>query len=64
MSGARNYTEFWGKDYHTVKDDFDPNWELDGMKQTIKYALLLIDHINKTGIPPRMKSNVPFPMEK
>lgn len=61
-SGYQNYTEFWGKDYHTVKDEFDPEWELEGMKQTIKYALLLIDQINKTKSPPELKSDLPFPM--
>jgi hypothetical protein len=61
-SGARNYTQFWGKDYHTVKDEFDPGWELEGMKQTIQFALMLIDQINQMEIPPRMKSDIPFPM--
>ncbi|MEN8157248.1 MAG: M28 family peptidase [Bacteroidota bacterium] len=64
VSGESNYTEFWGKDYHTVRDEFDPTWELEGMKQTIKYALLLIDHINKTQTPPLIKREVPFPMER
>lgn len=64
VSGDINYTGFWGKDYHTVKDEFDPNWELEGMKQTIKYALLLIDQINKTKSPPELKSNLPFPVEE
>ncbi len=63
LSGQQNYTEFWGKDYHTVKDEFHPEWELEGMKQTIKYALLLIDHINRMETAPKMKSDVSFPME-
>lgn len=64
VSGARNYTEFWGKDYHTVNDEFDPEWELEGMKQTIQYALLLIDQINKSQSPPQMKSELSFPLEE
>ncbi|MCK5137790.1 MAG: M28 family peptidase [Bacteroidales bacterium] len=64
ISGDKNYTEFWGKDYHTVKDEFDPEWELGGMKQTIQYALLLIDQINKSRSPPEWKSDLPFPMEE
>jgi len=64
LTGARNYTEFWGKDYHTVRDEYDPEWELEGMKQTIKYALLLIDRINKTQSPPKMKSELSFPLEE
>jgi len=61
ISGKQNYTEFWGKDYHTVKDEFNPNWELEGMKQTIKFALLLIDHIMQMETPPQMKQNLSFP---
>ncbi len=29
VTGANNYTEFWSKDYHTVKDEFNPEWELE-----------------------------------
>jgi len=64
LSGEKNYTEFWGKDYHTVRDEFDPEWELEGMKQTIQYVLLLIDQINKTKSPPELKTDLPFPMEE
>jgi len=64
VNGETNYTEFWGKDYHTVKDEYDPEWKLEGMRQTIKYTLLLIDQINKTQSPPEMKKNLPFPMEE
>lgn len=63
ISGERNYTVFWGKEYHTVKDEYNPDWNLEGMRQTVKYALLLIDEINKTRRPPEMKKEVPFPME-
>ncbi len=62
-TGAKNYTEFWSKDYHTVKDEFNPEWELEGMKQTIEYALLLIDRINKSQAPPQMKPDLSFPLE-
>jgi Zn-dependent M28 family amino/carboxypeptidase len=63
ISGERNYTVFWGKEYHTVKDEYNPDWNLEGMRQTVKYALLLIDEINKTRRPPEMKLEVPFPLE-
>ncbi len=62
-TGAKNYTEFWSKDYHTVKDEFNPDWELEGMRQTIEYALLLIDRINKSQTPPQMKPDLSFPLE-
>ncbi len=64
VSGEQNYTEFWKTDYHTVHDEFNPEWELEGMKQSIKYALLLVDYINKTQSPPRMKSDLPFPLQE
>ena len=48
----------------TVEDEFNPEWELEGMKQTIKYALLLVDRINKTQSPPKLKSDLPFPVEE
>ena len=62
VNGETNYTEFWGKDYHTVRDEFDPEWELEGMRQTIRYALLLIDQINTTRTPPELKDDLPFPV--
>ena len=64
ISGERNYTEFWGKDYHTVNDEYNPEWELEGMKQTIKYALLLIEEINKLKTPLIWKDELSFPMEE
>ena len=64
ISGDQSYTEFWGKDYHTVKDEFDPEWKLEGMNQTIQYALLLIDHLNKSKTPPQLKSDLSFPLEE
>lgn len=64
VSGVQNYTEFWGKDYHTVKDEFDPDWELEGMKQTIRFALLLVDQLNRMESLPQMKSDLSFPVRK
>ena len=40
----------------------NPGWELEGMKQTIKFALLLIDQINQMERVPQMKNDVSFPM--
>ncbi|MDQ1354385.1 MAG: family peptidase [Acidobacteriota bacterium] len=62
-SGEKKYTRFWKTDYHTVNDDFDPKWELEGLKQTIKMAVLLIDHLNKTKEVPKWKSRLTFPLE-
>ncbi|MFC2090496.1 M28 family peptidase [Bacteroidota bacterium] len=64
ISGVRNYTDFWSTDYHTVKDEFNEDWPLESMRQTIKYALLLIHEINSTKIPPKWKSDLSFPTEE
>ncbi len=64
LNGERNYTKFWNKDYHTVNDEYNTEWELKGMKQTIKYALLLINRINKDKSPPKWKDNLPFTVEE
>lgn len=64
VTGEQNYTEFWHKDYHTVDDEVDPAWDLGGMEQTIRYALLLVDRINSSQSPPRWKDELSFPMEE
>ena len=61
-SGKRKYLKFWQEKYHTVKDEYDPGWKLEGMKQTIKFALLLIDHMNKTREEPKWKRKLTFPV--
>ncbi len=62
-SGERKYTQFWKTKYHTVEDEYDPRWKLKGMKQTIKFALLLIDHLNRNKIVPQWRDKLTFPME-
>lgn len=64
VNGEINYTEFWGKDYHTVRDEFNPAWKMDGMRQTIKYALLLIDEINNNRASLELNEELPFPLER
>jgi len=64
INGERNYTEFWGKDYHTVRDEYNPEWKLDGMKQTIQYALYLVEYLNEVKKAPQWKEKLPFPVEK
>jgi hypothetical protein len=63
-SGQNKYLDFWQNKYHTVKDEYDPQWPLDAMKQTIKFALLLVDLMNKTKEEPRWKRGLTFPLEK
>jgi hypothetical protein len=47
-----------------VRDEFDPRWELEGMKQTIRYALLLINELNEKRQAPQLKKDLPFKLEK
>jgi len=62
VDGKRNYTEFWSKDYHTVRDEYDPAWNLGGMRQTIQAALRVIRLLNDTRTPPAWKENLTFPV--
>lgn len=62
-SGEKKYPRFWKTDYHTVRDEYDPAWELEGMRQTIKMTLLLIDRLNKAKERPKWKGKLTFPIE-
>lgn len=63
-SGLRKYPNFWLTDYHTVKDEYNPKWTLEGLRQTIKITLLLIAHMNETKAKPRWKGKLTFPLQK
>lgn len=63
IDGKINYAEFWSKDYHTVKDEYNPDWELDGMRQTIKAAVKIIENINN-DFELKWKDNLTFPIQK
>ncbi len=63
ISGERRYGNFWKKRYHTVKDEYDPKWSLEGMRQTIKFALLLIEKINSDDSFPKWKRKLTFPVK-
>jgi len=62
-SGEKKYPRFWKTDYHTVRDEYDPAWELEGVRQTVRMALLLIDRLNKTKEIPKWKGQLTFPIE-
>ena len=62
-SGLKKYTNFWKTDYHSVRDEYDPQWPLEGMKQTIQMTLLLIDYMNKNKAVPQWKGKLTFPFE-
>lgn len=64
VTGQTNYTQFWSTDYHTVRDEYSEDWKLDGMKQTIDYALMLIEYLNSNQKQPKWKNNLTFPVLK
>jgi Zn-dependent M28 family amino/carboxypeptidase len=62
-SGRNRIAEFFkGGTYHTVKDEYDPGWELESLRQTVKLAVGLIEYLEQTREIPRWKSRLPFPM--
>ncbi len=63
-SGGNDYAKFWKERYHTVKDEFNENWPLEGLKETVKYSLLLIGYMSDRGIKPIWKKNLTFPFYK
>jgi len=63
-SGRNHIAEFFkGGAYHTVKDEFDPAWELESLRQTVKLAVGVIEHLNLTRELPRWKARLTFPVE-
>ncbi len=63
-SGQKLFNGFWKTIYHTVKDEYNPDWPLDGMQQTIKMVVLLIDELNRTQVAPTWKGQLTFPIDK
>ena len=61
-SGQKKYPNFWRTDYHTVRDCYNPEWPLEGLRQTVKVTLKLIERMNEGKILPRMKRQIPFPL--
>ena len=63
VSGLNKYNRFWREIYHTVDDEYDPDWPLSGMKQSIGAALLLTEYLGKQRAVPEWKDNLTFPLE-
>jgi Zn-dependent M28 family amino/carboxypeptidase len=64
VSGRNKIGEFFkGGDYHTAKDEYNPQWELESLKQTVKLAVMLIERLNQNQEIPRLKTRLPFPIE-
>ena len=63
-SGTNHLYEFFVGDYHTVDDEYDPEWELESLRQTIEAAVLLANRIN-TDTPDIMwKGKLTFPVDE
>ncbi len=61
-AGRNRLGEFFrGGAYHTVDDEFDPGWELEGLRQTVEIAVALAERLEAGREPPRWKGLPPFP---
>ena len=63
VSGRNRLMEFFKGNYHTPKDEYNPNWPLESTMQTIRVALLLIDYINQHQPKITWKGKMTFPVE-
>jgi Zn-dependent M28 family amino/carboxypeptidase len=63
-SGQQKYTAFWSGAYHTVDDEYDPNWKLESMAQTVQATLGLLQIIDEERQEPVWKENITFPIHK
>ncbi len=62
-AGRNRIAEFFkGGAYHTVKDEYDPAWELEGLRQTVKLAAGLVAYLDQAGETPRWKTRLTFPV--
>jgi Zn-dependent M28 family amino/carboxypeptidase len=62
-SGTNHLYEFFVGDYHTVDDEFDPEWELASLRQTIEAAVLLANRINIDTPDIKWKGKLTFPVD-
>jgi len=62
-SGHDHFGEFLRNTYHTVRDDFDPGWELEALRQTVRCAVMLVERIGRSPESPRWKTRLTFPTE-
>ena len=60
-SGTNHLRDFFTGDYHTPRDEFDPAWDLGALRQTIKYAVRLVEKLDRAPEPPRWKIRLTFP---
>lgn len=63
-SGRNHLREFFTGAYHTPADEFDPSWELEALRQTVRAAVLLVEAINRSPERPRWTRPLPFPVDQ
>ncbi|MCU0661760.1 MAG: M28 family peptidase [Myxococcota bacterium] len=61
-SGQRKYPAFWKGAYHTVDDEYDPSWPLQGLAQTVTAAVAFVYELDNEPTRPTWKPGLPFPM--
>lgn len=64
VTGDNRLRNFFKGNYHTGRDDFDPAWPLEGLRQTVKAALLLLERLDAADAPPRYRGRLPFPVRE
>ena len=58
----RNF--FFGGAYHTVDDEYDPEWPLGGTVQTVETAVRLAPYINRQRPEIEWRGRMTFPVER
>lgn len=58
--GARTSRDYWQNRYHTVDDEFDPNWSLEGTAQIAQFALKAGLYLANAPEMPVWHENEPF----
>lgn len=61
-SGVNHQADYFRLRYHTVDDEFRPEWELDGVRQAVQVTVRMIEAIDRAAEPPAMKPVKVFPI--
>ncbi|MCU0692362.1 MAG: M28 family peptidase [Polyangiaceae bacterium] len=61
-SGQRKYPAFWKRSYHTVDDEYDESWSLEGLRQTVRAAVDFVEELDRESVRPTWKPGLPFLM--
>ena len=63
LSGDNPVKTYQSK-YHTVEDEFDPNWPLDSFVETIRIMTLMVDYLNRQMPELKWKGKMTFPVDR